>query len=124
MYFATNNWLSPKARRVIKESYMQQVTLSNRLSTPKSGVSRLKTFEGVQTPVDSPREESVEKQNQAVLRPNVMMRIANNRNLAGRNHLVQDGVHCEKHSHNGSMEPKRSTVSRGQTMDIDTPQII
>lgn len=124
MYFATKNWLSPKARRVIKDSYLHQVTLSNRLSTPKSGVSRPKTFEGVGTLEEVPREESLEKQTAPVLRPNVMMRIANNRNQAGRNHKVQEGAHSEKHSHQGSIEPKRPTVSRGQTIDIDTPKII
>lgn len=124
MYFATKNWLSPKARRVIKESYHHQVNLSNRLSTPKSGISRPKTFEGTKTMEESPRDDSVEKQSVPVLRPNVMMRIANNRNLAGRNHHVQEAPHSEKNSHHGSMDPKRPTVSRGQTIDIDTPHII
>lgn len=35
MYHATKNWLSPKAKRVIKECFVQQLTLTNRLSTPK-----------------------------------------------------------------------------------------
>ena len=89
MYFATKNWLSPKARRVIRDSYQQQISITNRLSTPKNGI-RKKTFEGVVT--DDAREGSQEPVNllgSVSLRPNVMMRIANNRNLAGRNLNVQ-----------------------------------
>ena len=38
MYHATKNWLSPKAKRVIKECFVQQLSLTNRLSTPKGQI--------------------------------------------------------------------------------------
>lgn len=44
MFHATRNWLSPKAKRIIKECFHQQLSLTNRLSTPKNQIRR-KAFE-------------------------------------------------------------------------------
>lgn len=44
MFHATKNWLSPKAKRIIKDCFQQQMSLTNRLSTPK-GAFRKKAFE-------------------------------------------------------------------------------
>ncbi len=35
MFHATKNWLSPKAKRIIKECFYHQTEMTNRLSTPK-----------------------------------------------------------------------------------------
>lgn len=43
MYYATKNWLSPKAKRIIKECFSSQLSMTNRLSTPKHGI-RKKAF--------------------------------------------------------------------------------
>jgi hypothetical protein len=43
MYYATKNWLSPKAKRIIKECFTSQLSMTNRLSTPKHGI-RKKAF--------------------------------------------------------------------------------
>jgi hypothetical protein len=40
MFHATKNWLSPKAKKLIKESFYQQVAMTNRLSTPKGQTRR------------------------------------------------------------------------------------
>jgi hypothetical protein len=40
MFHATQNWLSPKAKKIIKECFYQQVAMTNRLSTPKAQTRR------------------------------------------------------------------------------------
>lgn len=44
MFHAAQNWLSPKAKRIIKECFNNQTELTRRLSTPKQGV-RARDFE-------------------------------------------------------------------------------
>jgi hypothetical protein len=40
MFHSTKNWLSPKAKKMIKECFYLQVAMTNRLSTPKSQMRR------------------------------------------------------------------------------------
>jgi hypothetical protein len=44
MFHAAQNWLSPKAKRVVKECFNNQIELTRRLSTPKHGV-RARAFD-------------------------------------------------------------------------------
>jgi hypothetical protein len=70
MYHTTRNWLSPKAKKIIKEAFKQQLSLSNRLSTPKNpirGLSNERDLNGMGSP-------DKEEDNQPTIRQSLLMR--------------------------------------------------
>jgi hypothetical protein len=107
MYHTTRNWLSPKAKRIIKEAFNQQLTLSNRLSTPKnptrSSVSRDRDLSGVGSP-DKEADPNSLAQQPSSIRQSLLMRTSNGRRYGNGRNQLGEGLMTQQNSGRGSLD--------------------
>ncbi len=120
MYHATKNWLSPKAKRVIKECFVQQLSLTNRLSTPK-GQIRQRQQDGTNSLQSLEREngESAQKLPATIpaVRTSLLMRSSQSKRYHGRN-LFGGEAQTQQNSGRGSLERLDSI----QQVEVESPR--